>query len=83
MDRKVIQDIKKVIINSVGSGVPIDSLTEDFPLVGNILDSMAITNLILALEEHFDFIFDDDELSAEVFETVGSLTDFINQKVAS
>jgi acyl carrier protein len=83
MDRKVIQDIKKVIINSVGFGVPIDSLTEDFPLVGNILDSMAITNLILALEEHFDFFFDDDELSAEVFETVGSLTDFINQKVAS
>ena len=78
-----MQDVKMVIVNSVGTDVPLSSLNDDFQLVGNILDSMAITNLVLGLEEHFDFIFEDDELSADVFETVGSLTDFINKKISA
>jgi acyl carrier protein len=81
MDQTVLTKVKKVIINSVGSGVTMDSLTDDFQLVGNILDSMAVTNLILALEEHFDFFFNDEELSVKMFETVGSLTDFVKQKI--
>ena len=81
MDQTVLTKVKKVIINSVGSGISIDSLTDDFRLVGNILDSMAVTNLILALEEHFDFIFNDEELSAKMFETVGSLSDLVKQKI--
>jgi len=83
MDKMILTEVKKVIINSVGADETLDSLTEDFPLVGNILDSMAVTNLILALEDYFDFFFDDEELSTEVFETVGSLAEFIDLKINS
>jgi acyl carrier protein len=57
-------------------------LTADSTLLGSIpeLDSMAVMNLIAALEEHFDMVVHDDEINAEVFQTVGSLTSFVDQK---
>jgi acyl carrier protein len=43
---------------------------------------MAVINLITALEEHFGIAVDDDEISATTFATLGSLTQFVNQKLA-
>ena len=59
-------------------------LKEESVLLGNIpeLDSMAVVNVITALEEHFGIAVDDDEISAEAFETLGSLTRFVEQKLA-
>lgn len=52
-------------------------------LLGSLpeLDSMAVVTLITALEDHYDIVVDDDELSAETFETLGTLTGFVSQKV--
>jgi len=83
MDHTVLAEVKKVIIYSIGTDAKLDVLTDDYQLVGNILDSMAVTNLIIALEEHFGFIFDDEELSAEAFETVSSLAELVKKKIAS
>jgi acyl carrier protein len=46
-------------------------------------DSRAVVTLIAALEEKFGIIVEDDEITAEVFETVGSLTEFIERKLAA
>jgi acyl carrier protein len=46
------------------------------------LDSMAVVGLITALEEHFGITIEDDEISAEVFETLGSLSAFVDSKLA-
>lgn len=53
------------------------------PLLGAIpeLDSMAVVSLITALEEHFGFTVADDEIEAATFATLGSLTDFVQQKL--
>lgn len=45
-------------------------------------DSMAVINVVTALEERFDIAFDDEELTAEHFETVGALVDFVEHKRA-
>ena len=45
-------------------------------------DSMAVVSVITALEEHYGFIVDDDEVEASTFETVGSLADFVNKKLS-
>jgi acyl carrier protein len=45
------------------------------------LDSMAIVILLGHLEEHFDIEFSDDEIGAEMFETIGSLQDFLQTKL--
>ena len=47
------------------------------------LDSMAIVTLITSLEERFDLIIDDDEIDGSTFSTIGSLTDFISEKIAA
>lgn len=80
-DMDVLENVIDVIINTVGSDIKREMLTEDFKLVGNILDSMAVTNLILTLEDHFGFMFDDDDLSAEAFETVRTLTELVRKKL--
>jgi acyl carrier protein len=45
------------------------------------LDSMAVVAVITALEERFGFEVDDDEITAETFETVGSLSAFVAGKL--
>ncbi len=46
------------------------------------MDSMAVVSVITALEESWGISVDDSEISADVFATVGSLADFIEQKLA-
>jgi len=57
----------------------------DSPLLGAIpeLDSMAVILIVTAMEEEFDFIIDDDEISADTFATLGSLIEFVQNKVVS
>lgn len=58
------------------------SLTADAALLGAIpeFDSMAVLGVITRLEEVFGISISDDEISAETFESVGSLTRFVEQK---
>ncbi|GAB3036139.1 acyl carrier protein [Bowmanella dokdonensis] len=44
-------------------------------------DSMAVVSIITALEDEFGCTIEDDEISAEVFETVGTLAIFVESKV--
>lgn len=52
------------------------------PLLGAVpeFDSMAVVSLVTALEEYFGISVDDEDISADTFETVGSLLDFVQQK---
>jgi len=52
-------------------------------LLGNLpeLDSMAIVSVITALEENFDIIVDDEDISAEHFQSVSSLAALIEDKL--
>ncbi|WP_333797313.1 phosphopantetheine-binding protein [Rheinheimera sp.] len=56
----------------------------DTGLLGAIaeFDSMAVIGVITALEEQLGIHVDDDEISAEVFETFGSLLAFVATKQA-
>jgi len=77
----------KEIKNILGSVLQIsdagDSLEMDSALLGAIaeFDSMAVISVIAALEEQFDFDVDDDEIDADIFETVGTLVTFVEGKV--
>ncbi|KXW58906.1 acyl carrier protein [Ferrovum myxofaciens] len=64
-------------------GPRVSSFHAETPLLGSIpeLDSMAVVNLITTLEEHFGFTIDDDEINAEVFGTLGTLTAFVDHKL--
>jgi acyl carrier protein len=64
-------------------GISTRTMTLDSHLLGNVaeLDSMAVLSVITALEERFGITVDDDEISARHFETVGSLTAFVQTKL--
>jgi acyl carrier protein len=46
-------------------------------------DSMAVLALLTSLEERFGFVVDDDEVDGTVFATIGSLTKFVESKIAA
>lgn len=56
---------------------------EDTKLLGSIpeLDSMSVVNLLVALEERFDFSVADDDVTSQTFETLGSLAAFVDRKL--
>lgn len=42
-------------------------------------DSMAVVSIITAMEEEFGLVVDDDEITGEIFGTIGTLHHFVNQ----
>jgi len=80
----VFLTVKNLLIQILQLGTRGESLTDVSPLLGAIpeLDSMAVVGIITALEEHFGFVVDDDEISAETFASLGSLTTFVERKLA-
>jgi len=79
-----LEEVKNILSDVLSLGARKNSLKEDSSLLGSIpeLDSMAVVNLITAMEEHFGIAVDDDEITASTFETVGTLTRFVEQKLA-
>ncbi len=77
----LLAEIKAIVTNTVGSNAVPDPLPDDYPLLGNLLDSLAVTNLIVGLEEHFGFVFNDTELSAEAFENILTLAELVSSKI--
>lgn len=77
-------EIKQVLSNVLGLNERINALTTDTFLLGNIpeFDSVAVVTVILALEKKFAISINDDEISAQTFQTLGTLVNFVEKKVA-
>ena len=79
-----LEDVKQILSDVLALGDQGAALNAQSPLLGSIpeLDSMAVVNLITALEDHFGITVEDDEISAATFDTLGSLADFVAAKLA-
>lgn len=79
-----LDDVKQILIDVLSLSGDARTLQANSPLLGAIpeLDSMAVVNLITALEDHFGIVVEDDEISADTFETLGSLAAFVAHKLA-
>ena len=82
-DMATFDEIRGVLGQTLQLGDRTLTLMPETPLLGNLpeLDSMAVVNLIAALEDQFGFAIEDDEISADVFATMASLTQFVDQKL--
>lgn len=80
LQTQIIQILSQVLQIS-GDGI--QKMGSDTPLLGAIpeFDSMAVVSIITEMEERFGFAVDDDEIDAAVFETVGTLVSFVEQKL--
>lgn len=96
MNKNVVRNVNTVNVHTVDKLILIvsevlqlgdrarRSMTAETQLLGAVpeFDSMAVVSVITALEEHYGFMVDDDEVEASTFETVGSLADFVNKKLS-
>ena len=76
-------DIRRILQDTLVLGDEVQAMTPDSPLLGAIpeLDSVGVVSVLTALEEELDIVVEDDEISAEVFATLGSLVAFVEEKV--
>jgi len=76
-------DFQKDVLDMLDEVLSLDGraaqFTADTPLLGALpeLDSMAVANLVTAIEDRFGFAVEDDDISGETFATVGSLTRYV------
>jgi acyl carrier protein len=78
------EDVKSVVVTILGIEDRADSLDASTQLLGSLpeLDSMAVVELVAALDTRFGIETGDDEITGDVFETLGSLADFVDGKLA-
>lgn len=76
--------VRDILRNTLQLGKRADTFSAATPLLGHVaeLDSMAVVAVLTAIEEHYGIAVDDGDLSAEVFETVGTLTTFVESKIS-
>jgi acyl carrier protein len=77
LDRVKVVIVKTLQIQDRAEGL--DASTELFGSLPE-LDSMSVVALAVNLEREFDFEIDDEDFRGEVFETIGTLADFVEQQ---
>jgi acyl carrier protein len=77
-----VEDVKAVLVSVLGIEDRAATIDAGTPLLGSLpeLDSMAVLELVAALEQQFGVTIDDDEVTAEVFDTLGSLAALVDAK---
>ena len=78
-----LDEVRTIVSDTLGlRGHRLDARSA---LLGSVpeLDSMAVLSLITALENHFGFAVDDDEIGASHFATLATLTAFVDAKLAT
>ena len=78
-----VQDVKAVLVETLGVEDRAETLHAGTPLLGSLpeLDSMAVLELVLTLEQHFGIVIEGEDVTADVFETLATLTAFVNDKL--
>ena len=78
-----LDEIRNILDSTLGLNGRAQKFDRNTALLGNIpeFDSMAVVTVITSIEEQFGIVVDDDEVDAETFETVGTLVDFVDQKL--
>lgn len=79
---ETLAEVRSVLVSVLGIEDRTDSLDASAPLLGSLpeLDSMAVLELVAAIEQRFGITIDDDDVTAELFETLGSLTAFVDDR---
>ena len=78
-----VEAVKAVVLETLGIEDRAGDLAAETPLFGSVpeLDSLAVMEVFLALEERFGIEIQDDDLSADILESLATLTAFVNGKL--
>lgn len=81
-DQDTFLAVRDVVTTLLGIEDRAETLQPSTPLFGSIpeLDSMAVLELISELEVRFGIEVQEEEVTGDVFDTLGSLTDYVDSK---
>jgi len=79
----MFEQVRQIVGDVLQLGGRTATLQPETALLGNIpeFDSMAVVSVITALEDQLGIIVEDDDISAETFETLANLTAFVQSKL--
>jgi acyl carrier protein len=60
-----------------------ETLNDEMPLLGNVIDSQGVIELIQFVQDRFGIAVDDEEVTADNFASVTSVVGFIERKLRS
>ena len=74
---------REILRSNLQLGARADGMDRNTALMGSLpeFNSLTVVGLIADIEEQTGNAVDDDEISAEIFETVGTFADFIASKM--
>jgi acyl carrier protein len=77
-----LDGVVEILVEVLGIEDRAASLQPSTPLFGSLpeLDSLAVLELMTALEERYGFEVNDADFSGEIFETVDTLATFVDQQ---
>lgn len=80
--KTTLDGVVAVIVETLGIQDRAHTLEASTPLFGSMpeLDSLAVVELVTIIEERFGFYIDDDEFGGDVFDTIGTLAAFVEEK---
>jgi acyl carrier protein len=83
VNETTIEGVKDVLVTTLGIQDRAAGLTRDSALFGVLpeLDSLGVLEVVTVLESRFGITITDEEFSGEIFETLGTLGSFVEQKL--
>ena len=81
---KSLEVTRRTVRSCLQLGDEVDRFDRETQLLGGLpeFNSLSITAIITSLEDELDCEIDDSEITAEMFETMGSLADFVDGKMS-
>lgn len=74
------QEIRKFLTEEFLSGNE-EILGEDIPLLGNVIDSQGVIELVAFIQQRFNIQIEDEDVSTENLASVKSVVELIEQKL--
>jgi acyl carrier protein len=74
-----LDEVKSLICETLGIADRLDSMDASTGLLGSLpeLDSMAVAELLAAIEQRFGLEVDSADITADIFDTVGTLAAYV------
>jgi acyl carrier protein len=80
--RDIEQEIRKFLTETFLFGRS-EALSDDAPLLGNVIDSTGVIELIVFVQERFTIAVDDEEVTTDNLGSIKNVVAFIEKKLAA
>jgi len=75
--------VRNILKDEFMIAVDLDRLTPETRLIDELgLDSVQLLELVVSLENEYLFVIEDEELDTKLFESMGTLTKYVQDKIS-